>query len=651
MTNRVIIDVDLNDKDVKAGIRRISDMLRQMDTPSPQGWQQYALGAGAANLALGGIGLAIQGITSAANAAVSAVGSIFSESASLQTEMTSSVNTIRAVGNVSMEEAEGVFTTVRDNLNELAGDLPGVTADYLDIYKGIADNVAGIVDLQTEEGKKLFERYNTEISTLGGMLVGTSDGAIQASDANLYLNKFLQGATQSALTQLRAHEQAPALMGIIDKYYQEQGIAWEDATAEQRAQALEFARRELYPEEVLEEYRNSIDGQVQGFMDTFTNPISGIFGVAREVDGTSIAAKVEELVTKLLGEDGLFTKIGELAGKLGFTGDEYATLVIGAIDTVMGWVDSLSGWLDKVMKLIPEGGLQGLDFNLGDIYGSVYNTLADAIKSADWHEIGRSIPTTVFKMIGWGLGTVASVVTNPSFWSGLGNLLLALGTAAVQVLGGMITGAIENLGTVLGPIWEHIKTFFSGIGDWFSDKWSELQDWFSQTWENTLSFLTGIVDNVKGFFNRIPGIFQTLIDNLINIVNQVIDNMAFGLGSHLPDIPTTSPSSSAGNGSTLASGSRAIGTPDFLSNLMAERLRMPAGAVPIIANSAETILNGSQTAQLAGLLQHRVTQPSMTFAPQVTINGAQVSDPNQLANLVIQAIDRKYQEWKHNHND
>lgn len=201
---------------------------------------------------------------------------------------------------------------------KMAGQLPGVTNDYVQVGKRLSDtmarvvfqqeNVAGAIERAnkiraTEEGRRFYggeikgtgieaqkEAYKTllgdmtKLTTLAGM-GGTARGGTRGAYGIPALTERMMSEDEVSMAQMQRYASifgdpmiADALERNIDKINAttKKGLA--------RMDAIREMWQEILTPELVDKLRTSVDGIYQGIKSSLFDPDSGLFGLGREFE-------------------------------------------------------------------------------------------------------------------------------------------------------------------------------------------------------------------------------------------------------------------------------------------------------------------------------------------------------------------------------
>jgi hypothetical protein len=663
MANSVTITLKVNDN--------ASGVLRGL---------QGILGQNAiAGAAMGG---AITGAINGAKAAVGGLTSALSEAADIQNSNISTAGDFMKMTGKSYAESIGFVDAFTKRMAKLAASLPGQTKDYVTLGKGLTDNlIPAFQNLDGTLQDASFAKSLDSITKNAALRVANTDATTR--QASLAISKALSGsASVKGLSRLKFFQENPAVLSAIEKEAARLGTKLEKMTDRQRAEVIEKAL--AVPDEVIKASQDSIKGLVEGFRSSLFDPQIGLFGLLRDTDiglsgDQSVMAALSVTAMKVLGPGGLFAQIGETLKLLGLSTDPMAALFRGvtrfnawldgfdasALVSMMTSFDSIGGMVAGAINAM-SGGIISLLSNpgtwaaMGRVAAAVTRELANVLVGLDWKSwalislavlapiataaIGTAITGAIASFISTAL---LAAVMSPVFASAAVGLLTAVtgffaAIAAIPV--GLIVLAVAAVGTLGVIIWRRWDEISAILGNFFSDLGQRILG----VGQIALGVLTLNGDLIK------QGM-QNLVDGIVGWINSMRDAWAVITGG------TTTGQAAANQAEArsfeMLQRAKNKKTPNAATGLnfgglfgalAREMAAMPSGASPVVANSAETILNPRQVAGLIagiqGLGRGGGAGGGMTIG-NITINAGATTDPQALAQQVMAEIEREWQRF------
>ncbi|MBD2060510.1 hypothetical protein H6F88_31710 [Oculatella sp. FACHB-28] len=638
------------------------------------------------------LGSAINSAMSVATAAVRQFTTSIGDSIVAQQQNISIAGDFARLTGESFTEAGQFIDDFAERMSAAAGSLPGATADYVNLGKGISDNlVPAFKDLNGVFDPEQFQEYLDAISR-DGAFRSISSG-VDVGNAGLGISKYLGGASIAELSQIKFFEANPAVLNFIQEEAKALGKELEDLSTRERADVL---RRALaVPDEVIKASQNTISGLVEGFKSTLFDPTSGLFGLMRRVNGGTALEAITSAIGSLIGEDGLLTAIGETLDVLGISfGDPMVALRNTAL-TFTARVKYVTGILNDISEGFGEAG-NGLDwdsitndifylftqlFDVGQLnsilngsgskVAELVNNLLDGIASLDWGAIGAMSGELLADVLNEGLDFLNGfdfTVLLPLTLRVLDNLLTGVGSFLANVDWGSllmvgikvialnavygiasaiavsIAGAVLSLGAIPAAIIAGVAALVAVI----VANWDAIVSFFQTQWGNLTNAVSGgfqaLVEFVKNGWDSLTETvgshwesIQSSVTGFFSRVQSFFTravNLIPGLGSQEVQ---TSPVPNAANGLNVGG---------LLGAIARESSRMPSGSELVVANSSEAILNQAQQASLARLISYgRQSSNGGLSIGNITIH-TQATDAEGIADEIISMISRKYVQFQ-----
>lgn len=599
-------------------------------------------------------GNAITGALNVATSAVSGFVGKLGEAVSIQQENISVSGNFMKVAGFSFNEATQFVDNFSQAMSQVASDLPGQTSDYVNLGKGISDNLVGAFkDLNGELDRDTFSEYLESISRDAGFLATTAD--VSAKQAAQGISKLLSGRSMAELAQLEFFEANPAVLSTMEKEAEKLGKNLKDMTKRERAEVLRAAL--AVPQEVIEASTQSISGLVEGFKSTLFDPQTGMFGLMRDLskqDGNqSVLSELNEGLSTLLGEDGVLARVGSILNDAGITIDPMMAL--------FNWLEGFNGWLSNIQE-----GLNGkslIPTNLGEVLGEFYNRAISAVGSIDFKGLsdraGRAIGFLINEFADYlqtiDLGQVVRVVGQVMLGviNGLGVALqtldwgsvtqVALKVIGVFILGSFVTAIIGAIGGIPIAIGLAVAALISII----VNNWAELRAYWIGKWQEVVGaitgFFSGVRERIAGAFDQVKSAISSAVQRVRSSVLSIFDRIEAGVRGIIPDFierRTVGMPNRADGYIPNAAGGFNIG--GLLSAAIREGRSMPNNSELVMANSSEAILNRTQQFALARSLANR----GGLQIGNITILQTQATDARGIAQDVMREIASQWERYQ-----
>lgn len=583
------------------------------------------------------MGTAITSAMGAAQAAVSGFTDALGTAINIQQDNISIAGDLSKITNLNFDQASESVERFSAEMATIAGALPGTTQDFVDVGKALMDEVAEpFTNLEGILDQGGFEKKLKELST--GVGLYTAKIGMSAEQAGSQVSKFLGGnATFTELKQLDFFQNNKAVSKIIGDYLKEEGKDLKELTSKERLDLLSKAVE--VSAETIEASKNSVSGLMEGFKSSLFDPSTGIFGMMRDFDpdtegSQSAFSSFQKVMASLLGETGTIAKGAAILQGLGLDGDPMQALASG-FDWIDSRIKSFNTFLNSIRAKLDTGRELALDFNIGEFLAKQANKFMGLFDSIDIDRvgllIGAGIGFAVNNLVAYlkaldlfaaaalfgkvlliGITALGASLAAIEWWE-VGIVLLKAGGVAIAALAATTIASIAGLTAPIALAIVGITAFAVGVVIEIKEYWA------AQGAE--------IKASVSALANAISSVFTAIRDRITGMLGEVLKG------------DTTSPRGFSGRGRYGRTPNAATGlnVGGLLAAVGRERRAMPTGAVPVIANSSEVILNRAQASQFAS--------GSSLQIGNITINSGASSDPRKLANEVIREIDRQYRSY------
>ncbi|UKO99361.1 hypothetical protein [Nostoc sp. UHCC 0870] len=665
--NNVIITLQANDQ-ASVVIRNLNS---QLDNGLTKSLGRATLGA---NLMTSAITTGLNSIGSL----LTGIGGKLNDAMDIQQENISTAGTLMKLVGLNFKDATSFIDEFSNTMSKVAASLPGATSDYVNLGKGIMDNlVPAFKALDGSFDQEAYKEALNSISKDAGFLAATSK--VDTSLASLGISKFLGGASTASLTKLKFFEANPATLAFIEQEAQKLGKSVEDLTARERVEVLKRALK--VPDEVIKASTTSISGLIEGFKSTLLDPQTGVFGLMKDLsndEGTQSAfTALNDGLIGILGEDGLLNTVGVSLRRLGISlGDPMVTLRNGIlgfnkrVEEINNFLKSFNNSVifnvngeEKLRELFSKifnfEGLgtklaaftnQGLDFlgNLdwGSVFGFVGTKLAELfneifrfIIKLDFVKIGDvilkalgglfiglgkflsnldwgALLLTLGKLIGYALLGVVAVATA---------MLVAPIVASIGTLGLAIAGLIAGVTAIVAANWENLTNSIKSFTGKISQFWDNVETHIENFFVEIIRRIPVIGEVVAKAEAKNPGLLKQSVGNSLNTFGS-----ALKFGARLiPGFGALIPNSAEGRVDGL------------IAAAIREGKASPPGSGLVVANTSEAILNRQQQSALVNSLGRRGTGLSIG---SINIH-TQATDAKGIARDVMRAIVSEYNNF------
>lgn len=638
------------------------------------------------------LGSAVTGAMNVATSAVKAFTASIGDSINAQQQNISIAGDFARLTGESFSEAGQFIDDFAQRMSAAASSLPGATADYVNLGKGISDNlIPAFKDLNGVFDPEQFQEYLDAISRDGAFRAISSN--VDVGNAGLGISKFLQGASIASLQQIKFFEANPAVLAFIEQEAKNLGKELEDLSVRERADVLRKAL--AVPDEVIKASQNTISGLVEGFKSTLLDPNSGLFGLMRRVNGGTALEAITAGLASLIGEDGLLTAIGETLEAIGIDfGDPMVALRNTAL-TFTARVKYVTGILNDISEGFDESGngiswdsitndifylftqlfdvsqLNSILNGSGSRLADLVNNLLDGIASLDWGAIGAMSGELLADVLNEGLdflnGFDFSILLPltlrvlDNLFTGVGSflanvdwgslLMVGIKVIAINAVYGIasaiavsIAGAVLALGAIPAAVIAGVAALvaviaanWSSIVGFFQTQWDSLINAVSSGFQALVNFVKdgwdSLTETVGGHWKSIRSSVSGFFSRVQDFFNRAVNFIPGLEGQEVQASPVPNAASGLNVGGLLGAIAR-------------ETSLMPSGSELVVANSSEAILNQAQQASLARIIgSGRQSSNGGLSIGNITIH-TQATDAEGIADELMSVISRRYEQFK-----
>ena len=341
--------------------------------------------------------MATLGAAIAASAiAFSSLGAGFNKASDLQTSQITSAYTLATMIGSTVTDAKTAIKDLNKEMIKLGDTLPGVTEDYQKFANTLTPTISGVAKGDMNKYKSL----TTEASKYGGLMTSTSHGD---GDQNaMTLNRYLSGTLSN--DEARRHEmfaknatyftfqkQAMKQMGLTGKDFEHQ------LTTAQRTAVFNLTGSLMFTPAMIAAYGNTADTAYQNLKSKMFNPVTGVFGFAREIKGLDGRSALDSIVTLMGQMDIMGTQAGKWLSAHGINLDP--------MEAIGHMMDNLSGWASAFTAAM-KGDKSGINTMVADIakgfksikiekivgmLNLMVSGLSGAIAGVDWSNFGANL--------------------------------------------------------------------------------------------------------------------------------------------------------------------------------------------------------------------------------------------------------------------
>lgn len=403
-----------------------------------------------------------------AGEAAALMGAKFEEAKKIEIGDVSAASTFSALTKQSFGDSQKFVSDFSKEISQVAGALPGATADYNRVANSIMDNVIpafqdanGVLD----QGK--FKENLVDITkkmTLLGITSDTHSGAV-----GMFTARLLDGNIASA-KQLLFADNNPAFMGQLEKALKAQGKTEKDfktMTSKQRLEIIQAVSEQFISKEVIDAASNTVDGLLAAIESSFFDPKSGVFGLLRDLSEAKGNQTVMSAVAGGINAvQKFFGSVSQLLAAIGVPSVDPMLVLYNGINVFTGWVKNAANMIALISTAVKAsgGGVGGLlklvqGFDLSIVLVKVREIFTSITRSAiaSFNSVaGRFNPSTFLKQVDAFIGSISGAIntffaftanTSGSMVSGMdmGAFALKISSGLGWMLGQIITKLVNFL--------------------------------------------------------------------------------------------------------------------------------------------------------------------------------------------------------------
>lgn len=225
-----------------------------------------------------------------------------------------------------------------------------------------------------------------------------------------------------------------------------------------------------------------------------------------ETGGEIIGRLIEGITTASPGVQAIIAtavlphilKIIDTVGKIGGAVSSVASVVGGAIDTVVGIGGKLMGGIQALFGLIAANPVVA-------IVTGIIATVVLLYTKCEWFR--DAVHAVIDAVVGFFQGAWDMIV---SVWNAAGEFFSGI----VDGIKGVFEGIGEFLGGLFEAAWEAIQAAWGAAVDFFSGVWEAIQSVFSTVAEVLGGFFSAAWDAIKGVWDAVGGFFSEIADGI-----------------------------------------------------------------------------------------------------------------------------------------
>jgi hypothetical protein len=280
------------------------------------------------------------------------------DAAQLQTSMIASSSDLAQNMKIPIKDAMDMMFQSQITISKLAAALPGETSGYASVYRSLAGTLSK--QFRGDDFKAAAEEMTKRVGLLASIRGSDPTQAGQAT------NRVLAGTMGigEAMTN-DIFQQNPALVQALFENIQKMNLDpgdWKTISQEARTKILQLSLAKAAPDVLIKEFEGTFQGTVEGLKTKIFDPITGILGMLRTVDGTggqTLLSAATGLLDKVMGFKDAVVK---LALSFGVNLDPFYYLIkladwskgmVNGLTAVMNGKDVLTS-VDSFLVYLPE---------------------------------------------------------------------------------------------------------------------------------------------------------------------------------------------------------------------------------------------------------------------------------------------------------
>ena len=510
--------------------------------------------------------------------------------AQMQTAIIASSSDLATNLKVPIGDARKLIEDSQVAIANIAAALPGETAGYADIYRSISGTLSK--EFKGDDFKTESENFTKRIGLLASIRGADMNNAGQAS------NRFLAGTmTFGEVITQDVFGRNPALYAALLEQLETMKVDpedWKNIKQSIRTKVFSAALAKAAPDALIAEFEGTFQGTVETIKTQIFDPISGLFGILRKVDGKENRTTLDAANGILQAMKSVGDTLVTLAGGLGLNLDPLFHLIT-FFDEVTKVVNQLRATInsDDTIKAV-ESWLADIPTKLGDFIVSAIKYVSGLMERL----LGAGLT-------GKSVGNVVGMVTN-LFENLKDKVLDNIDVKQLAALYFQVSKEIADFQSQLW--WASIKIIPVRIGNYFSEMW--------------LGFVKGLED-IKVVFSR----FIDLIGNIFKPLVEMLESLG-SLGK-----PTA----------VMAGAGIDVGDGSIKNNPVVNGI---TGAASSVGGLFDKVFNKPATRILAPTNKSiREKQEKGAFAPVVNINASTTSSATDIASMVTESLNNAFNEY------
>lgn len=452
-------------------------------------------------------------------------------------------------------EAEKRVKNLKISIAEMAAPLPGTTETYTKFFQAVSGGLSRTFKGKPEE----FEAVTKDITKRAGVLASIWN--INGTDAGSVFDRLIQG--NGGFREVALNDVIQRNGGFKNAMMEQMKVMgfeveeWQAQSTETRLKVVQAALKIATPDDLIERFNDTFESVTQGLQTYWFNPLTGIFGVMREVSTdkgmTTGLQTVTETIRAMIDVGKALNTMATVKGisidpmKMlieflqDFTqllnGIEYFIRSGGQLPTfnfdldivgaIRGMAENvpkvLSGMFRGANSILASGDLAEVGTWLGEVINSLSLLLTNIFTKTDWIAIGETVGRFLGSTIRLAINFLAKL-NYAQIGSAVFGFVQAVVLFGIGILKGIVLDFGKGIGSYLMSIWDGVKSQFGRVVDALKGTIDRILGAFSslnpfQGSSNPVSAVSGVVSGVT---NPIGNAIGTVVDGAKGVVNTIL---------------------------------------------------------------------------------------------------------------------------------
>jgi hypothetical protein len=434
---------------------------------------------------------------------VAFMNSKFEEAKATELKLVGATGSFAALTGKSFAESGKFVQSFNQDIAKIAGALPGATAEYNQVANSIMDNV--IPAFKAADGSLNLNALKSGlVEVTKNMTVLGKIADVPANAVGMFTGRFLsKGQSLAGLAQLQFATDSPAFLGQVKEALKAQKKTEEDftkMTEKQRYELLKTVSAKFITKDAIDAATNTVDGLLQGIQSAIIDPMTGLFGLMRDLSSAEGSQNVMSAVAGGIKATQKFFESGSNIMKaLGVPSTDPMLVLYNGINQVSAWITQVS---IKINEVVARPSFKNLASQIQKSVGGLIDgiqklnrELAIAITTATTFALAK--PAMAMGAVQGGLGALTTTATavGTGILGGVGvasTAVAALGRSIVALPGLAVTAVTRTIAMLNG-----LAAAIRGVT--FSSLATGLQTLATAGWSSVISGLGGAVVGLKAF--------------------------------------------------------------------------------------------------------------------------------------------------------